>query len=59
MVLLLEEDIPPSNYIKSLKQKRSALAKAIHKQLKFLSIHCHVHNSNDLPKHFQWNVRYC
>ncbi len=57
MVLLLEEDIPPSNNIKSLKQKRSALAKAIRKQLKFLSIHCHVHNSSDLPKHFQWNVR--
>jgi len=57
VVLLLEEDIPPSNDIKSLKQKRGALARAIHKQLKFLSIHCYVHNCSDLPNHFQWSVK--
>lgn len=57
VVLLLEEDIPPSNDIKSLKQKRAALAISIHKQLKFLSVHCSVHNCSDLPKHFQWSVK--
>lgn len=55
VVLLLEEDMPPTQ-IKSLKQKRTALAKAIHKQLKFLSVRCYVHNRSDLPDHFQWRV---
>lgn len=56
VVLLLEEDIY-SGKIKSLKQKRSALAKALHKQLKFLGVHCHVHSCSDLPVHFQWRVK--
>jgi Holliday junction resolvase len=56
IVLLLEEDRPPER-AKSFKYRRSQLQKVLNSHLKFLSVHCYVHNCSDLPKHFQWNVK--
>jgi len=56
IVLLLEEDRPPEK-AKRFKYKRSQLQKTINSHLKFLNVHCYVHNCSDLPKHFQWSVK--
>ncbi|KHD10600.1 hypothetical protein PN36_16995 [Candidatus Thiomargarita nelsonii] len=56
IVLLLEEDRPPER-AKSFKYRRSQLQKVLNSHLKFLSVHCHVHDCSDLPKYFQWSVK--
>jgi len=56
VVLLLEEDRPPDR-AKSFKYRRSQLEKNLKTQLKFLGVHCHIHNCNDVPVSFQWCVK--
>ncbi|HEC83961.1 MAG TPA: hypothetical protein ENI48_01765 [Thioploca sp.] len=56
IVLLLEEDRIPEK-AKHFKYRRSQLRKTINSHLKFLNVHCYVHNCSDLPNHFQWRVK--
>ena len=56
VILLLEEDRPPTGH-KSFKRIRSDLLAAINQRLRYLNVHCNLHNCADVPVNYGWTVR--
>ncbi|AFM24844.1 hypothetical protein [Desulfomonile tiedjei] len=56
VILLLEEDRPPTGH-KSFKRIRPNLLTAINQRLRYLNVHCNLHNCSDVPGNYGWTVR--
>lgn len=56
VIFLLEEDRPPTMH-KSAKRIRSDLLTAIKQRLRYLSVHCNLHNCADVSDRYGWTVR--